>query len=109
MIETEFKPQEVGGIYYPLNKEEAQVLLALEGTPAWEIFLRCIKFEAEVYSRAALNVEYGPNALEKFRFNQALAQNLPRIPAAIMEAAKSVTETSLDSLYDQLYLSKELM
>jgi hypothetical protein len=92
---------------YPLNKETARILLDMTSHPGWSIFLECLEFEAEVYKKAALSTDYGPNALEKFRFNQALAVNIPRIPRAILEAVDAVLDedNSLDSLYDALHLN----
>lgn len=93
-------------INYPLNKQEAEVFIDLTQHPGWEIFVKCMQFEAELYDKANHGLEYGPYALEKFRFNQGLAANLPRIPAAIVEAANIVLDSgnTLDSLYDQQYL-----
>lgn len=92
---------------YPLNKESARILQDMTAHPGWSIFLNCLQFESDVYAKAALSTAYGPNALEIFRFNQALAVNLPRIPRAILEAANDVLddENTLDSLYDTLHLN----
>lgn len=88
-------------VNYPLNKEEAEMLLRLASTPEWGIFIRCIQFEAGMYRQAALNTPYGPNALELFRFNQALANNIGRIPLAVIEAADNIlNEPNLNDLYD---------
>lgn len=91
---------------YPLNKESARILLELTSHPGWSILMSCFAHEAQVYSNAALQVDYGPNALEKFRYNQALAMNIPRIPRAIIEAANDVLDDNktLDSVYDDLWL-----
>jgi len=93
---------------YPLNKEEAERLLRLMESPDWQLFERCIRYEAKVYAQQAMFIGYGPLALEKFRFNQALANNLPRIPQAIAEAARTVLDDQqdLNSLYDVLHLDE---
>lgn len=89
---------------YPLNKEEAHQLIALMDSPIFQLYLRCNNFEAQQYAAAALQVPYGPDAIEKYRFNQALANNIPRIPVAILEGAQGVIENVPDfnAIYDQL-------
>lgn len=94
-------------VNYPLNKEQARVLQDMTTHPGWSIFLECLKFEANVYKQAALNTPYGPDAIEKFRFSQGIAQNLERIPAAIIESLNAVLDesNSLSGVYDSLYLN----
>lgn len=91
-------------IGYPLNKEEAHRILQLSETPEWQLFLRCVAFEAQQYANAALQTEYGPYAMEKFRFNQGLAVNIPRIPLAVVEAANLIANNvpDLNGIYDDL-------
>lgn len=93
---------------YPLNKETAEIFLDMTRHPGWLIFLQCVEYEANLYKDVMLNTGYGPHALEKMRFHQALATNLPRIPRAIIEAANSVLDdgNTLDSIYDALHLEE---
>ena len=90
---------------YPLNKEEAHQLLSLFESPVFQLYLRCNNFEAQQYAAAALQTTYGPDAIERFRFNQALANNVPRIPYKILEAAQAVIDyvPDFNSLYDQVH------
>lgn len=92
---------------YPLNKEQASTLLDMTSHPGWSIFMECLRYEESVYIRLMQNLEYGPNALEKFRFYQALANNIGRIPNAVLEVANDVIDDkkSLNSIYDDLYLN----
>lgn len=103
---NEFVPDEKIEVYPPLNKETAQILRDMTSHPGWSIFLNCVKFESDLYRQAALNVEYGPHALEKFRFNQALGQNVERIPKAILESMEAVLDgkNSFGNLLDKQYL-----
>lgn len=102
----EFVPDQKVDVYPPLNKETAQILKDMTSHPGWSIFLSCVKFEADLYKQAALNVGYSPHALEVFRFNQALGQNIDRIPLAVLESMNAVldNENSFGNLLDQQYL-----
>lgn len=108
MAERQLHLEEVELESYPLDKEEAERLLRLMEHPDWQLFERCLRYEAQVYAKQAMFIGYGPLALEKFRFNQALANNLPRIPMAIAEAARIVLDEQkdLNSLYDDLHLNE---
>lgn len=91
-------------VNYPLNKQEAQQLLDMTAQPGWAAYMKCMEFEAGVYTNAVLQQPYEPYAMEKIRFHQGLAANLTRIPVAIIESANAVLNStvSLDSLYDEL-------
>lgn len=75
-----------------MNTEEANLLLELASHPGWAIYMQQCEQHRQLYATIMLGVPYGPYAEQKFRHYQTLAQNVSRIPRAIMEEAYEIVE-----------------
>ena len=93
--------------FYPINKDEAENLRQMFSSPAWSSYVKCVLHEVSLHKELALSTAYGPDAIEKFRFNQGIAQNLTRIVSGIVEEVdlllsdpKTLDELDVDDSFD---------